>query len=342
MDAFLAEINLAQHATILDKLGYDDPNDFAEFEASDLKKLETRCADEGMPPAHVDKIVRAVKKRSAMAAAAATASVTPAPAPALTSSPLTLPHAAPMAGLATPSPMAVVQQAALDVGQAARSLGETAHAEKVRGYIQDARRLNPDAPRLLYGVGNSQPLRMPYYTSMNAAALPLLEHDPTLIHWDGSKARTAVLIAAAKVAANAVHDFAKPKGSRAGGVAGDAGHRAAPSSGALSVGGSSKLSLTSKATSSSSSGNLSRLTKALRTSELELLPGQILALSGKIKAAHDLAAELAKRGTIEDLREVVATREKTDKLQHEVRPSRRLSCPCMPAHAPDCPFICMH
>ena len=47
MDAFLAEINLAQHATILDKLGYDDPNDFAEFEASDLKKLETRCADEG-------------------------------------------------------------------------------------------------------------------------------------------------------------------------------------------------------------------------------------------------------------------------------------------------------
>ena len=77
MDAFLAEINLAQHATILDKLGYDDPNDFAEFEASDLKKLETRCADEGMPPAHVDKIVRAVKKRSAMAAAAATASVTP-------------------------------------------------------------------------------------------------------------------------------------------------------------------------------------------------------------------------------------------------------------------------
>ena len=121
MDAFLAEINLAQHATILDKLGYDDPNDFAEFEASDLKKLETRCADEGMPPAHVDKIVRAVKKRSAVAAAAATSSVTPAPA--LTSSPLTLLHAAlPIAGLATPSPMAVVQQAALDVGQAARSL----------------------------------------------------------------------------------------------------------------------------------------------------------------------------------------------------------------------------
>ena len=64
MDAFLAEINLAQHATILDKLGYDDPNDFAEFEASDLEKLETRCVSEGMPPAHVDKIVRAVKKRS--------------------------------------------------------------------------------------------------------------------------------------------------------------------------------------------------------------------------------------------------------------------------------------
>ena len=79
MDAFLAEINLAQHATILDKLGYDDPNDFAEFEASDLEKLETRCADEGMPPAHVDKIVRAVKKRSAVAAVAATASVTAPP-----------------------------------------------------------------------------------------------------------------------------------------------------------------------------------------------------------------------------------------------------------------------
>ena len=126
MDAFLAEINLAQHATILDKLGYDDPNDFAEFEASDLEKLEKRCADEGMPPAHVDKIVRAVKKRSVVAAA--TASVTPPPPP--------------MAGQATPSPMAVVQQVALDVGQAARSLAETAHAKKVRGYIQDAKRLN--------------------------------------------------------------------------------------------------------------------------------------------------------------------------------------------------------
>ena len=29
MDAFLAEIKLGQHAAILDKLGYDDPNDFA-------------------------------------------------------------------------------------------------------------------------------------------------------------------------------------------------------------------------------------------------------------------------------------------------------------------------
>ena len=321
MDAFLAEINLAQHATILDKLGYDDPNDFAEFEASDLEKLETRCVSEGMPPAHVDKIVRAVKKRSAVAAVAATASVTPSRSPslALASSPLT-----PMAGLATPSPMAVVQQVALDVGQAARSLCDTAHAEKVRGYIQDAKRLNPDAPRLLYGVGHSEPLRMPYHTSMNAAALLLLEQHPKLIHWDGGRTRTATLIEAAKVAANAVHDVAKPKGSRAGGVAGDAGHRAAPSSGALSVGGSSKLSLMSQATSSSSSGNLARMTKALRTSELELLPGQILALSGKIKAAYDLADKLAKRGTIEDLREVVAEREKIDKLQHEVRPSRRL------------------
>ena len=176
---------------------------------------------------------------------------------------------------------------------------------------------------------------MPYHNSMNAAALPLLEHDPTLIHWDGSKTRTAALIEAAKVAANAVHDFAKPKGSRAGGVAGDAGHRAAPSSGALSVGGSSKLSLTSKATSSSSSGNLSRLTKALRTSELELLPAQILALSGKLKTADELADKLAKRGTIEDLREAGAEREKICKLQHEVRPPA-----ASPAHA--CPPSLAH
>ena len=305
MDAFLAEINLVQHATILDKLGYDDPNDFAEFEASDLEKLETRCADKGMPPAHVDKIVRAVKKRCAVAAA--TAFVTPLPPP--------------KACQATPSPMAVVQQVALDVGQAARSLAETAHAEKVRGYIEDAKRLNPDAPRLLYGVGHSEPLRMPYHTSMNAAALPLLEQNPTLIHWDGGRTRTAALIAAAKVAANAVHDFAKPNGSRAGGVAGDAGHRVAPSSGALSVGGPSKLSLMSSATSSASSGNLSRMTKALRTSELELLPGQILALDGKIKVAYNLAEKLTKRGTIDDLREVVAEQGSIDKLQHEVRPS---------------------
>ena len=83
MDTFLAEIDLAQHATILDKLGYDNPNDFAEFEANDLEKLETRCTDQGMPPAHVDKIIRSVKKQSAVAAAAATTSVTPAPAPAL-------------------------------------------------------------------------------------------------------------------------------------------------------------------------------------------------------------------------------------------------------------------
>ena len=174
MDAFLAEINLAQHATILDKLGYDDPNDFAEFEASDLKKLETRCADEGMPPAHVDKIVRAVKKRSAVA-------VTPAPAPALTSSPLTLPRAAlPMAGLATPSPMAVVQQAALDVGQAARSLGETAHAEKVRGYIQDAKRLNKPgrAPAALRrGPFRAAPDAVPHEHEHGGAAAARAEPD---------------------------------------------------------------------------------------------------------------------------------------------------------------------
>ena len=60
MDAFLAEIKLGQHAAILDKLGYDDPNDFAEFEASDLEKLETRCVSEGMPPAHVDKLVHRI------------------------------------------------------------------------------------------------------------------------------------------------------------------------------------------------------------------------------------------------------------------------------------------
>ena len=36
MDAFLAEINLAQHATILDKLGYDDPNDSARHLGCDV------------------------------------------------------------------------------------------------------------------------------------------------------------------------------------------------------------------------------------------------------------------------------------------------------------------
>ena len=43
MDAFLAEINLAQHATILDKLGYDDPNDFATRAPPSPSAWDPKC-----------------------------------------------------------------------------------------------------------------------------------------------------------------------------------------------------------------------------------------------------------------------------------------------------------
>ena len=92
MDAFLDALNLVEHAKLLADLGYDDPREFAEYEAPDLEKLEKRCAHGGMKPAHVDKLVRAVKKRSAVAVVATTAAVTPSLAPALAlSSPSTLP-----------------------------------------------------------------------------------------------------------------------------------------------------------------------------------------------------------------------------------------------------------
>ena len=42
MENFLAELNMPQHAPLLASLGYDDPRDFADYEADDLEKLETR------------------------------------------------------------------------------------------------------------------------------------------------------------------------------------------------------------------------------------------------------------------------------------------------------------
>jgi len=153
-------------------------------------------------------------------------------------------------GLQAESPTAAQTPTAAFIGAASATSRNDAHAKKVREqaapaqmrlctdppcacdlqvheFIDKQTMLNPDAPRLIFGRDTpNQPVKR-FEEELNAAALPLLQADPWLIVFDGTKPKNGPLIAAARIAANASYTakggWSKPKGSRAQGEAGDVG-----------------------------------------------------------------------------------------------------------------------
>mmetsp|Transcript_26874 Transcript_26874/g.68066 ORF Transcript_26874/g.68066 Transcript_26874/m.68066 type:complete len:112 (+) Transcript_26874:343-678(+) len=56
----LEELKILQHLDKLTELGYDDVDD---FENVDITRFETACTGGGIAPAHIDKLVSAIRKR---------------------------------------------------------------------------------------------------------------------------------------------------------------------------------------------------------------------------------------------------------------------------------------
>ncbi|KAJ1629336.1 hypothetical protein T492DRAFT_873594 [Pavlovales sp. CCMP2436] len=56
----LEELKTSQHLDKLTELDYDDVDD---FENVDITRFETACTGGGIPPAHIDKLVRSIRKR---------------------------------------------------------------------------------------------------------------------------------------------------------------------------------------------------------------------------------------------------------------------------------------
>ena len=67
LHAFLAPLSvlplaLCRVRDALLKLGYDDVDDFPNYDEAALQGLRDNMATEGVPPGHVDKVVRAINK----------------------------------------------------------------------------------------------------------------------------------------------------------------------------------------------------------------------------------------------------------------------------------------
>jgi hypothetical protein len=59
--AFLAPLKLKEHGSMLVRLGYEDVDDFANYDDDDVTKLEAECGKAGIPTGHCGKLVRAVR-----------------------------------------------------------------------------------------------------------------------------------------------------------------------------------------------------------------------------------------------------------------------------------------
>ena len=184
---FLRGIKLQQYDVKLAALGYDDVDDFANFDEAARVRLRAALEGAKIPGGHVDKIMRAVAARAA-----------PLHEPQQVQQQQQLQPSIPSSSAASTPPAAVVHAAALGVGAAAAAMHDAAHVAKVRKLIDDQTTLNPTAPRLIYGRGNTAPIK-DYEAAVNAAALPLLEANPGLVSFGSGRVQTAPLIAAAKV-----------------------------------------------------------------------------------------------------------------------------------------------
>jgi len=140
---------------------------------------------------------------------------------------------------------------------------------------------------------------------MNAAALTLLENDPKLISWDGRVIRTGGLIQAAKeMVAASGFSYAKSKGSRAAGLTGTLG---------------GKRPMESKlARQEAAADKVPRLTSAIRATEIEQLPREIVDLEQKVQTQRQRRQQLGLRAQGEDLADAIKLGDDIMQTQLEV------------------------
>ena len=67
LTAFLRGIKLQKLDTQLEQLGYDDVDDFENFDEGALKRLRAALEHEKIPAGHIDKLIRAITARRAAA-----------------------------------------------------------------------------------------------------------------------------------------------------------------------------------------------------------------------------------------------------------------------------------
>ena len=307
---FLTGIKLQSLGEKLVELGYDYVDDFASFDEPARERLRAALIRETVSGGHADRLVRAIAKRAAQPAIATEADGTPAKSQA---QPLVQPPSTPP----TPAMSAatVVQAAALAVGAASASVNDKVHAARVQAWIVAQEAINPTAPRFIYGRGSTDPIK-PFEEAMNAAAVPLLRANPKLVSFASGRVKPGPLMDAAKLVASTNYQgWAKAGGSRAGGAAGEAGHRGNSPKGALNAPPQSKFSMQASAASKLKQ---SRITGAVRASELELLPRQILDANEAVQAKRALLLKLRQRGTHEDLTNAVQLSMTIAKDQSEV------------------------
>ena len=154
LTSFLEKLKLQQHGVKLVELGFDDVDDFAKYGDSEIVSFQTECEKAGIPAGHVLKLVRAVRACRPLEPL-----IVPPPQPVVPSaaSGFVLP-AVPSVGSSLLPPAITVQATAHAVGNAAAALVSDAHTAKVLAFLDDAEKLNPGAPRLIYGRGHSGPL----------------------------------------------------------------------------------------------------------------------------------------------------------------------------------------
>ena len=162
----------------------------------------------------------------------------------------------------------------------------------MRTLIDAQTALNEEAPRIIYGRNNAAQELKAHEHAMNAAALTLLESEPKLISFEGKQIRTGPLIAAAKemVAAQGFN-YVKPTGSRAAGLTGTLGGK--------------RPAAESKLARQESTVKAPRKSSALRATEIEQLPRQIVDLEKKNVTQRLQRQQLALRGTGDDFADAI-------------------------------------
>jgi hypothetical protein len=191
LTAFLSQVKVPQYATAMCELGFEDVDDFKNYDVTSIERMRQALLSKSVPEGHVNKIMRGVEALAVV--------VQP---PGVSPSTITPLHSPAQPGT-SPSALETVQRAAVAVGAAAMSLASETHAAKVRSLIERQTKLCPEAPRLLFGFDHDGTSVSEFNQLMNKVALELVQQDPTLINFHGRKPKTGNLIAAARVQANA-------------------------------------------------------------------------------------------------------------------------------------------